>query len=76
MLAAGVSEIVTTMVIGVSASVTTMVDRIVDMTVVVTGGRVVAVSTMVCVATGALDVPPSTGTTEYVVALRAIWALP
>lgn len=61
----GVSVIVTTMVVGDSELVTSIVDSNVDIIVFVTGGKVVE-SITVWVAAGAVDEPPSTGTTEYV----------
>jgi hypothetical protein len=61
----GVSVTVTTIVVGVSNAVTTIVDNNVDNCVSVTGGRVEADSVTVAAA-AALVGPPSTGTTEYV----------
>ena len=69
----GVGVIVTTIVVGVSDSVTTMVDKIVDTIVFVVGGKVVAGSTMVCVVAAIAEEPPSTATTEYEGFRLAIW---
>jgi hypothetical protein len=70
----GVTVMVTTIVVGVSNWVTTIVDRMVESIVWVVGGRVVvADSTTVDVATGESVVPPSIATTEYVAVLLSSW---
>jgi hypothetical protein len=66
----GMAVTVTTMVEGVSYSVTTIVDNNVDSFVSVTAGSVDADSVTVVTA-AALVGPPSTATTEYVACLHA-----